>query len=137
MASKHELIVCIVNNGFSEAVMDAAREFGARGGTVLHARGTANPEAEKIFHITIQPEKEMVMIIVPSEIKDDILHALYKAVGLNTPGQGIAFSLPVEDTVGLTKPETLSEKIPSAEEKAEPANAETAEETAEKEETNE
>ena len=79
----------------------------------------------------------MVMIIVPSEIKDDILHALYKAVGLNTPGQGIAFSLPVEDTVGLTKPETLSEKIPSAEEKAEPANAKTAEETAEKEETNE
>ncbi len=134
MAGKHELIICIVNNGFSEAVMDAAREFGARGGTVLHARGTANPEAEKIFRITVQPEKEMVMIIVPSEIKEDILHALYKAVGLNTPGQGIAFSLPVEDTVGLTKPETLSEKIPPAEEKAELANAETAEETAEQEE---
>ena len=133
MAGKHELIICIVNNGFSEAVMDAAREFGARGGTVLHARGTANPEAEKIFHITVQPEKEMVMIIVPSEIKDDILHALYKAVGLNTPGQGIAFSVPVEDTVGLTAPETLSEKISTEEETATPAE-ETAEETAEQEE---
>jgi len=103
MEYKHELIMCIVNNGFSDAVMDAAREFGAKGGTVIHARGTANPEAEKIFHITVQPEKEMVLILVPSEIKNDVLHALYKAVGLNTQGQGIAFSLPVENVVGLTK----------------------------------
>ena len=52
----HEVIFCIVNAGFSDAVMDAAREFGAKGGTVLHARGTANPEAEKLFNITVQPE---------------------------------------------------------------------------------
>jgi hypothetical protein len=70
--------------------MDAAKEFGARGGTVIHARGTANSEAEKMFGITVQSEKEIVMILVPSDIKNDILHALYKAVGLKTPGQGIA-----------------------------------------------
>ncbi len=100
--SGHELILCIVNEGFSEAVMDAAKEVGARGGTILHARGTANMEAEEFFKITIQPEKEMVMIIVPSKIKEDVLHALYKAVGLKTPGQGIAFSMPVDDVVGLS-----------------------------------
>lgn len=99
---EHEVILCIVNTGFSDAVMDAAKEFGARGGTVIHGRGTANSEAEKLFHITIQPEKEIVMIIVRREIKDDILHALYRAVGLNTPGQGIAFSLPVDRVVGLS-----------------------------------
>ena len=98
---EHEVIICIVNAGFSDAVMDAAREFGARGGTVLRARGTANTEAETLFGITIQPEKEMVMILVKSSIKDDILHALYRAVGLNTPGQGIAFSMPVDQVVGL------------------------------------
>ena len=103
MNFQHECIVCIVNAGFSEAVMDAAKEFGARGGTVVHARGTANQEAEKFFGITIQPEKEMVLILVPSEIKEDILHALYRAVGLQTPGQGIAFSLPVDGVVGLTE----------------------------------
>lgn len=105
MEYAHEIIVCIVNAGFSDAVMDAAKEFGARGGTVLYARGTAAQEAESFFKITIQPEKEMVMILIPSELKNDILHALYRSVGLNTPGQGIAFSLPVDSVVGLSQPE--------------------------------
>lgn len=99
----HEVIFCIVNSGFSDDVMDAAREFGAKGGTVIRARGTANAEAEKLFNIAIQPEKEIVMILVDSTIKKDILHALYKAVGLKTPGQGIAFSMPVESVVGLSE----------------------------------
>lgn len=98
---QHEVIFCIVNAGYTEAVMDAAREFGARGGTVIHARGTANKEAESRFGITVSPEKEIVMILVPSHIRDDILHALYRAVGLKTPGQGIAFSIPVDQAVGL------------------------------------
>ena len=102
MKHTHEVIFCIVNSGFSEAVMDAAKEFGARGGTVIRARGTANSEAEKLFGITIQPEKEIVMILVPTEIKNDILHALYREVGLKTPGQGIAFSMPVDNVVGLS-----------------------------------
>ena len=105
MKFEHEVIFCVVNAGFSEAVMDAAKEFGARGGTVIRARGTANSESEKLFGITIQPEKEIVMILVPSDIKDDILHALYKEVGLKTPGQGIAFSMPVDNVVGISKPE--------------------------------
>ena len=102
MEFKHEVIFCVVNSGFSEAVMDAAKEFGARGGTVIHARGTANSEAEKLFQITVQPEKEIVMILVPTKIKNDILHALYREVGLKTPGQGIAFSMPVDNVVGLS-----------------------------------
>lgn len=103
MIFEHEIIFCIVNAGFSDSVMDAAREFGARGGTVIHARGTANSEAEKLYKITIQPEKEIVMILVSKDIKNDILHALYKAVGLNTAGQGIAFSLPVTEVVGINE----------------------------------
>ena len=102
MNYKHEVIFCIVNAGFSDAVMDAAKEFGARGGTVIRARGTANSESERLFGITVQPEKEIVMILVNSDIKNDILHALYRSVGLNSPGQGIAFSLPVDNVVGLS-----------------------------------
>ncbi len=97
----HEVIMCIVNAGYSDDVMEAAREFGAKGGTVVRARGTANIEAEKLAGIAIQPEKEIVMILVDTKIKDDIMHALYKAVGLKTPGQGIAFSVPVDDVCGL------------------------------------
>ena len=98
----YEVIFCIVNAGYSEEVMDASRELGCRGGTVIRARGTANPESEKLFNIPIQPEKEIVMILVDTKIKNDILHAIYKKVGLNSPGQGIAFSMPVESVVGLT-----------------------------------
>ena len=99
--SSFELILCIVNTGFSDIVMDAAKEVGARGGTVIHARGTANKEAEQFFHISIQPDKEIVMILVPSEIKDDVLHAVYRQAGLKTEGQGIAFSIAVDEAVGL------------------------------------
>lgn len=106
MKNEHEVIFCIVNSGFSEAVMDSAKEFGARGGTVIRARGTANSEAEKLFGITVQPEKEIVMILVPTKIKNDILHALYRDVGLKTPGQGIAFSMPVDNVVGISISET-------------------------------
>lgn len=99
---EYEVIFCIVNAGYSEEVMDAARNLGCGGGTVIRARGTANPESEKIFNIPIHPEKEIVMMVVKSAIKNEILHALYKAVGLNTEGQGIAFSMPVESVVGLS-----------------------------------
>lgn len=98
----YELIVCIINTGFSDTVMSAAKEQGARGGTVLHARGTANKEAEEFFHITVQPDKEIVMILVPSAIRDNVLHAVYHDAGLKTAGQGISFSMPVTNVVGLT-----------------------------------
>ena len=107
---KFEVILCIVNSGFSEAAMDAAKQFGARGGTVFHARGTVSKEAEKIFNITIQPEKEIVMIIVNEKIKDNILQGLYTAVGTSTPAQGIAFSLPVDDVVGIGGQKEIEKK---------------------------
>jgi nitrogen regulatory protein PII len=98
---KFELVITLVNTGFSEVVMDAAREEGARGGTVVHARGTGTKDMEKKYGVVITPDKEMVLILVSTKIKDKVLAAIYKAAGLQTNGQGIAFSLPVEDVVGL------------------------------------
>ena len=106
----YEMILCIVNAGFSELVMEAAKEEGARGGTVIHARGTANKEAEQFFHIVIQPDKEIVLILVPSEIKDKVLHAIYKNAGLKSEGSGIAFSLPVDEVVGISTPSAEKEE---------------------------
>ncbi len=101
---QHQVIVCIVNNGFADEAMDAARAVGARGGTVMSARGTANIEAEKAFQIQIQPEKEMIMIIVSEDIKEDVMHALYRSVGTHTPAHGIAFAMPVDGVVGIGAP---------------------------------
>lgn len=101
MEFTHEMILCIVNSGFSDTVMDSAKQAGARGGTVINARGTAGKDAETFFGISIQPEKEAVIILVESAVRDDVLHALYKSAGLGTPAQGIAFSLPVDGVAGL------------------------------------
>lgn len=98
---KYELVVVLVNSGFSEVVMDAAREVGARGGTIVRARGTGTKDMEKRYNIVITPDKEMIMILVTDDIRDNMLSAIYKAAGLGTDGQGIAFSLPVDNVVGI------------------------------------
>lgn len=102
MNNEYEVIFCIVNQGFSDSVMMAARSRGARGGTVLNARGTARQEAEKAYGIVIDPEKEIILILITKDIKEPVLHAIYQQVGLNTPGQGILFTLPVDDVMGIT-----------------------------------
>ena len=97
----YELVVVIVNANYSEIAMDAAREEGARGGTIIHARGTGTKLMEEKYGIIITPEKDMIFILTKKDQKDKILSSVYKAVGLSTDGQGIAFSLPVSDVVGL------------------------------------
>jgi len=101
----YEVIFVIVNDGFADDVMDVAREHGARGGTILNARGVAKEEAAAFFGITLHTEKEIVMIVVPKDIKNDILNAVYREMGMAKKAQGIAFSLPVTDTAGLVKVE--------------------------------
>ena len=100
--SEYVVIFSIVNEGFSDSVMSAAREAGAKGGTVLSARGTANEQAKALFDIEVSGEKEIVVILVKNEIKDKILQAINTEVGLNKPGQGIVFSMPVDSVVGLS-----------------------------------
>lgn len=98
---KFELIVVLVNSGFSDVVMDAAREVGARGGTIIRARGTGTKDMENKYNIVITPDKEMILILAKETIRDQMLSAIYKAAGLATDGQGIAFALPVNNVVGI------------------------------------
>ena len=98
---RHEVVVVIVNEGHSDKVMDAARDAGARGGTIAHARGSGNKDIEKKYGIVITPQKEMIYILVNETIRDKVMEAINKAVGLDTLGQGIVFSLPVDNVSGL------------------------------------
>lgn len=95
------LIMTVVNRGFADDVMDAARGAGAQGGTILHARGSGIHEAEKFFGISIQPEKEIVLILVPLEKRNAIMQAICEKAGLNTQGKGLSFSMPVDDVMGI------------------------------------
>ena len=105
MNKPHELIFVIVNAGHADDVMDAAKAAGAGGGTIIHGHGAANKEAEAYFRIPVQSEKDAVMLAVPAAIRDEVLHAVYRAAGMGTPAQGIAFSLPITDAVGLREQE--------------------------------
>ena len=95
------MIVAIVNKGFSTEVMDVARANGAAGGTILSGKGTGGEKAKLFFSISLQEEKEVVMILVKEEIRAEIMRAIAKEFGLDSPGKGIVFSLPVEETLGL------------------------------------
>jgi len=94
-------IFCIVNRGFIDLVMNAARKAGAGGGTVIHARGTGNAEISKFYGIVVSPEKEIVIIVVRKDLTDKVLLAINSEAGLSSPGQGIAFALPVSDYLGI------------------------------------
>lgn len=85
--------------------MDVARAEGVRGGTILTARGVAKEEAAAFFGITLQAEKKILMMVVEKDIRDRVLNAIYKEMGMAKAAQGIAFSLPVSDVAGLVKAE--------------------------------
>ena len=100
---KHEVIFAIVNSGYAEEVMDVARGQGVRGGTILNARGVAKEDAAAFFGITLHTEKEILMMVVEKDIRDNVLNAIYKEMGMAKAAQGIAFSLPVSDVAGLAQ----------------------------------
>ena len=97
----HEVIFAIVNAGYAEDVMDIAREQGVRGGTILNARGVLKEEAAAFFGITLNQDKEILMMVVEKTIRDNVLNAIYKEMGMAKKAKGIAFSLPVSDVAGL------------------------------------
>ena len=96
----YELIFAIVNRGFADEVIDAAKEQGAVGATVMHARGTSN-RTETIFGVRIEPEKDCVLMAVEREKCKPIMQSIYEKDGLNTNGSGICFAMPIDDIMGL------------------------------------
>ena len=94
------LIVSIVDKGYEDVVMDAAREVGASGGTVIKAGGTG-AEIAKLFGMTISQEKAMIYIVSSTEKRDDIMRAIMEKAGVGTDAHGVIFSLPVDKVMGI------------------------------------
>ena len=107
--TKNESLVVIANQGYTELVMDAAREVHAAGGTVIHAKGTGTENAQQFLGVTLVPEKEMLFIVVKSEQKNSIMRAIMEKAGLESKAQSIVFSLPVTDTAGMRLMEEMGE----------------------------
>lgn len=101
MNFEHELIIVVLNEGYNEMVMDAARAAGAFGGTVLHAKGSGKDNAEKFLGVSLAEEKEVIFIVTGTAEKTAIMKAIITQTGVNTPAGAICFSLPISEVAGL------------------------------------
>ena len=104
--NKVVLIMSIVDKGFTDELMDTARNAGATGGTVVKAKGTG-ADIAKFFGVSISEEKEIVYIVADKQKRDDIMHAIMQSCGTNTEAHGIVFSLPVDSVMGIRSLENL------------------------------
>ena len=100
---EYELIITIVSEGYASLAMDAAKKVGAGGGTLINGIGLGSKEATKFLGITIEPEKDVVLIITEKDEKKKVMEEITNAVGLSHEGRGICFSIPVDNVVGLSE----------------------------------
>ena len=97
----YEIILAIANEGYTDTVMDAARAAGARGGTVLHGKGTGSKDAEKFFSVSIASEKEVILIVAKSSEKAAIMQSIVQGAGVGTEAGAVVLSLPVTAVAGF------------------------------------
>lgn len=99
----YQLIVTIVDRDSGDDVVDIAHKSGAQGATVLHGRGIGTSEISKLFNVEIQPEKEVVLLIVESEKVKTISDNIRTDMKLDLPGNGVLFSISVNQVSGLVQ----------------------------------
>ena len=109
MNTERELIVIIANRNNTDLVMDAAREGGARGGTVLHAKGTAAKGNTTFFGVSLAEEKEVILVVAKGDDRNSIMRSIMQKAGANTPAGALAFSLPISHAAGFASAEPLPE----------------------------
>lgn len=103
MNFEYELIVVILNEGYADFVMDAARNAGATGGTVFHAKGTGRAKAEKFYGVSLAEEKDMIYILAATGKKSSIMKEITKECGTETKAGAVCFSLPVSEVAGIRR----------------------------------
>ncbi len=99
--TKYALIAAVVNRGYSNEVMDAAKEVGASGGSVLNSRRIADEEAATAWGLSVQEEKEIILIVANSEKKVDIMRKITEHCGIHSDAKGVVMSLPIDAVMGL------------------------------------
>ncbi len=109
MEANQELIVAIYQRGYTDMVMDAAREAGARGGTTINAKGTASKK-QTFFGISLAEEKEMAFIVSSNDQKKEIMRSIMQNAGVETKAHAVVFSLPVTDTAGFRFADTVDKE---------------------------
>ena len=93
---KHQLILVSVNQGYTDAVMQTAREAGAMGGTVMRARLSNSSMMEQLGESEVQQEREIITIFAPAGTAAKIMDEVNKIHGVMSDANGIVMALPVD-----------------------------------------
>lgn len=99
----YKAIFTIVDRGNAESVIDAAEKAGSQGGTIINARGSGVHEKSTLFAMTVEPEKEIVLILSEKEKTDAIVESIKNDINLEKPGNGILFIMDTISTYGIFK----------------------------------
>ena len=94
-------IYVVVDKGKAEDVIEAAKKAGSKGGTIINARGGGAHEARKLFSIEVEPEKEVVIMLIKKDIKDNVIEFIRNHLKIDEPGKGILFVVDVNEVYGL------------------------------------
>lgn len=97
-----ELVVTIVDRGVGDDVIAYTKEAGANGGTIIHGKGSGAHDNHKFFGIQIEPEKDVVLTLVPDSLTNDVMSAISKGLKISEPGNGICFSIDLDKVVGIS-----------------------------------
>ena len=97
----HELIIAVVNQKFTDKVLDCSRAAGATGATILHTRSVNNKQAEQLIGTSLKEETDTIAFLTTYEYKAQIMEAIRENAGLKTDGGAVLFSLPVDSLIGI------------------------------------
>ena len=97
----YDLIIAIINRGYADYVVDASRDAGATGATIIYGRGVTGPKDESVLGIHLQPEKELILILVERQDKTKVMQSIIDRTNINEDHKGLCFSIPVSTVSGL------------------------------------
>ncbi len=98
---KFKLVLAPVKTHKTDPIVDAAKEAGATGATIIGARGTGVHEAKSFFGLTLEDQTDIVMFLLEEHLVEKVLEAIETAGEFHKPGTGIAFVLPVDNIIGM------------------------------------
>jgi nitrogen regulatory protein P-II 1 len=98
---RFKLLVAIVSQGRCSPLVEAAKAAGAEGATIVRGRGTGVHEGAKFLGLPIEPEKDVMLVLVPVGVAEEVLDAMVTAGQLDQPGKGIVFMLDVPRVAGI------------------------------------
>ncbi len=98
---RFKIIFASVKTDITDKIVDAAKEAGATGATIIPARGTGIREAKTFFGLSLEAQTDIIMFLLEERLIDKILETIGRVGEFDKPGTGIAFVLPVDQVIGL------------------------------------